>query len=146
MDKILLQNTAHGLVPMYDDDYDEKKKLKLGVVYEAYIKTSRNYQFLKKYFALINCSWQYLNEKIQDKVYHGNREEFRKSLEITAGFYETIYSLSRKEFIQIPRSIAFDKMQEDEFRELYERVKDVLFQVFLKDINRDTFEKELQSF
>ena len=51
--KLLLKNTASGLVPIYDDDFDEKKKLKIGQVYEVSIKLVRNYEFHKKYFALI---------------------------------------------------------------------------------------------
>lgn len=40
-------NTASGLRPCYDSDYDEKKKLKLGKIYKAKITLARNYDFLK---------------------------------------------------------------------------------------------------
>ena len=43
-------NTASGLRPCYDSDYDEKKKLKLGKIYKAKITLARNYDNLKKYF------------------------------------------------------------------------------------------------
>jgi hypothetical protein len=58
--KLFLQNTTHGLIPCYDADYDEKKKLKAGKVYKVEIKLARNYDFHKKYFALINCAWEYI--------------------------------------------------------------------------------------
>lgn len=146
MPEIYLENTARGLVPVYDRDYDEKKKLVIGKVYKAQVTLARNYRFLKKYFALIDCSWEYLNESIQEKVYHNSKEGFRKSVEIAAGYYETIYSLSRKEFVQMPMSIAFDKMDEARFSDLYERVKDVLFKVFLKHVSKEKFEKNLMNF
>lgn len=76
--KIRLLNTARGLIPCYDDDFDEKKKLKIGEEYVA--------------------------------------------------------------------EIAFDKMDEAEFSELYERVKDVLFEVFLKNISIEEFEANLINF
>jgi len=76
--KIRLLNTARGLIPCYDDDFDEKKKLKIGEEYVA--------------------------------------------------------------------EIAFDKMDEAEFSELYERVKDVLFEVFLKNISIEEFEANLMNF
>lgn len=43
--KIYLQNTSMGLIPMADSDYDEKKRLKIGEVYEVSIKLARNYHF-----------------------------------------------------------------------------------------------------
>jgi hypothetical protein len=55
-----------GLVPINDVSYDEKKKLKIGQVYEVIIKLVRNYEFHKKYFALINCAWEYLPEHKQE--------------------------------------------------------------------------------
>ena len=33
--KLLLLNTREGLKPLTDDDYDEKKKLKIGEIYEV---------------------------------------------------------------------------------------------------------------
>ena len=42
--KLLLLNTTSGLKPMYDEDYEEKQKLKIGEVYQATIKTVRNYE------------------------------------------------------------------------------------------------------
>ena len=50
---LLLKNTVEGLKPLYDDDYEEKRKLKIGEVYKADIKPMkpRNLQFHRKYFA-----------------------------------------------------------------------------------------------
>ena len=39
---IHLINTTCGLVPQYDEDFDEKKKLKPGQFYTAEIKLQRN--------------------------------------------------------------------------------------------------------
>lgn len=139
--KLLLLNTSQGLKPCYDEDFDEKKKLKLGEVYEVTIKKARNYEFHKKYFSLINTAWEYQHENVIE--YFKNVDCFRKTVEIAAGWCDTIYSISRKEWVEIPRSIAFDKMDEFEFRDLYERVKDVLFKYFLKNISEEEFTRNL---
>lgn len=143
--ELYLLNTASGLRPCYDSDYDEKKKLKLGKIYKAKITQARNYDFLKKYFALINCAWSYQNEKTTAH-FKESVECFRKTVEIAAGHCDTAYSISRKEWIEIPKSIAFDKMDEAEFMDLYERVKDVLFSVFLRDISEYDFMRNLSNF
>lgn len=143
--KLFLLNTSQGLKPCYDKDYEEKKKLKIGETYVAEIKKARNIQFHRKYFSLINLAWEYQNEKVVD-LYHGSIDHFRKSVEVCAGWCETIYSIPRKELIEIPKSISFDKMDEFEFRDLYDRVKDVLFKYFLKNVSEEEFMKNLVNF
>lgn len=143
--KLKLLNTTSGLKPMYDEDYDEKKKLKIGEVYEATIKRPRNLQFHRKYFSLINCAWEYQNEKV---VAHFNHrvEAFRKTVEIAAGWFELVYLIDKREWSQAPKSVTFDKMDELEFRELYDNVKRVLFQTFLRNISEEEFTKNLINF
>ena len=143
--ELYLLNTSEGLKPMYDADYEEKKKLKKGHTYKAKITLARNIDFHRKYFKLINLAWDYQNESVVEFFKH-SVESFRKSVEMAAGFYDTIFSIARKEWIEIPRSIAFDKMDEFEFGELYENVKRVLFQVFLKDISEEEFNNVLKDF
>lgn len=143
--KIYLQNTSTGLIPMADADYDEKKRLKIGEVYEVSIKLARNYQFHKKYFALINCAWEYLNEK-QTNFFGENVHTFRKTVEVAAGSYEPVFNIKKSEWQQMPKSIAFDKMKTEEFNDLYERAKDVLFNTFLKHITIKEFEENLKYF
>lgn len=143
--KIKLLNTVSGLKPLYDSDYEEKKKLKIGEVYEASIRQPRNIPFHRKYFGLINLAWEYQTEKVCEH-FHNNIELFRKTVEMAAGWCEPIYSIDRKEWVEVPKSIAFDKMDNAEFTELYERVKDVLFKYFLKHITIEEFENNLINF
>ena len=143
--KIKLLNTVQGLKPLYDEDFDEKKKLKIGGIYEADVKKARNLQFHKKFFALINCAWEYQNEKVVE-FFHHNKDAFRKTVEIAAGVYEPVYLIDKKEWSQAPKSIAFDKMDEAEFMDLYDNVKRVLFQTFLRHIDEEEFVKNLINF
>ena len=131
--KLHCVNTPAGLVPCDDDSYNDKQKLRLGHIYEVQVKTKRNYQFHKKYFALINMAWEYLPEPLT--MFYLNKHNFRKDLELCAGSYERVYSIERDEWIEQHKSISFDKMSEEEFSELYERVKDVLFKVHLKNLS-----------
>ena len=142
--ELFLQNTRSGLVPLYDEDYEEKKKLKIGEVYKVTIKRPRNYRFHKLYFALINCAWEYQNEAVVN--HFKTVESFRKTVEISAGHFDEVFLIDKKEWVQTSKSIAFVKMDEDEFKDLYERVKDVLFSVFLKNITQEEFERNLINF
>lgn len=142
---IYLLNTVSGLKPCTDDDYDQKKKLKIGKVYKAKITLARNYEFHKKYFALINCAWAYQDERVVSH-FKSNVDLFRKTVEIAAGNCDTVYNISMKSWTDVPKSISFDKMDEAEFSDLYDRVKDVLFSVFLKGITEDDFIRNLSNF
>lgn len=140
-----LLNTAGGLVPCDDNDYEEKRKLKVGQIYKATIKLNRNYRLHRKYFALINCAWEYQNER-QTAFFKGSVEIFRKTMEMAAGHCERVYSIEHKEWRDVPKSIAFDKMDEAEFRDLYERVKDVLFATALRGVSEEEFLDALANF
>lgn len=141
---LYLINTVNGLVPCSDQDYDDKLRLKLGEIYEVKIKVARNYEFHKKYFALMRCAWEYQNEKVVAFFKDFNR--WRKYVEVAAGYSDVFFSKKLNQFVDIPRSIAFDKMDNLEFTKLYENVKDVLYQSFFRDLSREEFEKKLESF
>lgn len=143
--KINLVVTSEGFRCATDDDYEKKKKLKRGSVIDCTIKEYRNYKFLKKYFSLINLSWEYLHEA-QRAFFKEDVEAFRKTVEIAAGHYEPVYSPLRNMWLEVPKSIAFDKLTEADFEELYNRVKDVIFHTFIPNVNKDEFEYGLRNF
>lgn len=134
-------NTAQGLKPMYDEDYDEKRRLKIGQVYKAKIVVPRNIELHRKYFSMISCAWNLLTEKA--RKFFGTKESFRKTVQVAAGYCERVYNLDMKSWVEIPRSIAFDKMKGDEFERLYNDVREVLLTVFLKHITIEQFEETL---
>ena len=143
--KLKLMCTPTGLKPMYDEDYDNKKMLKVGTVYEATIKEMRNVAFHRKYFSLINLAWEYLDER-QRAFFKEDVNAFRKTVEVAAGHYEPVYSVARQSWLEVPKSIAFDKLSESDFEQLYEKVKTVIFQTFIPQVKRDEFEQQLRFF
>lgn len=143
--ELYLKNTSYGLFPVSDDDYEIKTKLKIGEIYKVTIKKARNYDLLKKYFAMINVSWQYLSES-QQEFFNESKEGYRKTVEIAAGHYEKVYSIQRKEWVEQHKSIAFDSVDEFQFREIYDNVRRVIFDVFLRHISQEEFENNLMDF
>jgi len=133
--KILLQNTISGLIPLYPSDMDSKRKLKLGEVYEAEVKNPRNYQFLKKFFALVNIGHE--NTDLDMPL-----ETYRKYILMKAGYFKT-YQTPKGVFYDAD-SISFSSMEQDVFEEVYSRVLDVI----IKDIGatKEDIEKQLISF
>lgn len=142
--RLLVVNTPRGLVPCGDDDYDEKKKLRLGETYSVEVRVARNVDFHRKYFALIAYAWEYLNEK--ELATFKSKGNFRKYLEISAGHCEVIFHPRLQEFVEIPKSISFGSMDNAEFSELYSKVKDVIFSIIGNRVTIEEFERILIDF
>lgn len=143
--RVLLVKDNHLLKAATEDDLSLLDSLIEGRTYRADIKSARNVRFHCKYMKLMRTAWEYLREN-QQEFFRNNLDNFRKTIEVAAGCSERVYSLSRREWLEVPRSIAFDKMEEAEFRTLYERVKDVLFNTALKGINEQEFMNTLIDF
>lgn len=137
--KLMMVNTPRGLVPYGDDDYEEKKKLKVGETYSVDVKVIRNLDFHRKYFALISYAWEFLNER--ETATFKTKENFRKYLEISAGHCDVIFHPRLQEFVEIPKSISFSSMDNASFSELYIGVKDVIFSIIGSRTNEQEFER-----
>ena len=142
--KLLVINTPRGLVPLGDDDYEQKRKLKLGETYSVEVKVVRNVDFHRKYFALIAYAWEFLNERETERF--KDKENFRKYIEIAAGHCDVIFHPRLQEFVEIPKSIAFAKMDNTAFSDLYGRVKDVIFSIIGDRVTQEEFERLLIDF
>lgn len=143
--KLNLVRKDFSFIPASDEDMEKAIKLRKGEVLECTVKTLRNYALLRKFWALINVAWSFLTEP-QQEFFQGSVDGFRCTLEVAAGYYEEFYDLARKSWVQKPKSIAFDKMDEAEFSKLYEAVVDVIFKIFLKQVDKETFYKALKDF
>lgn len=142
--KLMVINTPRGLVPLGDDDYEEKKKLKLGETYSVEVKVARNIDFHRKYFALISYAWEFLSESEVESF--KTKENFRKYLEISAGHCDVLFHPRLQEFVEVPKSISFSKMDDTEFSDLYGRVKDSIFFIIGDRVTEDEFERILIDF
>lgn len=120
--EIWVKNTFRGLIPMYDTDLDNKKKLKIDQEYLVTVKMPRNIKFHRKMFALYNLVFQ-------NQEQYRFLEDLRKDITIEAGFYRERTDINgevRKE----AESISFANMDEDVFSELYNRSLDVIVKYF----------------
>ena len=151
--KILLLNTVHGLVPLYDDDYEEKKKLVIGKEYKAEIRQARNVLFHRKYFGMLDAAWSLLKEN-QRRFFGGatygesfGKEAFRRSVQISAGFFEPIWDVKGRCWQKSVKSIAFDKMDEGEFENLYKAVYDTVMDLLsMNGTSQQDFDRMIDNF
>jgi len=135
--KITLIKTLNGkFVPAYDTDHENAKKIKANEPYEFEYKKPRNYQFHKKFFALVNLVFD-------NQERYLNLDHLRKDLIIEAGFYEIRYGFHGEE-IREANSISFASMDEIQFSELYNRCVDVVVKYF--NFDRDDIAENVQQY
>lgn len=143
--KMTLLNTVQGLKPCYDEDYDEKKKLKIGEIYTATIYKQRNLKFHRKFFALIRTAWAFQNEKRRE-VFKNSVDIFRASILLNSGICERIWLAEKKQYVDIPRSLAFDSMEEKDFEECYSKCLDFILKRLVNHISEDEFKRNIEDF
>jgi len=134
--KIYCRVTSVGLVPLYDSDLDEKKKLKIGIDVEAEIKKARNIKFHKKFFGLLRLvldnmpNWQ----KKYYEIY--NEESFLLQIKEDLKLFKECRG-GRKEYI----SISFEAMDEYTFSRFYNIVTNLMVAKYIHTSDNDIEEE-----
>lgn len=117
--KILVIKTPSGLKPLYDSDYDNYSKIALGEEFEIEYTKKRNSRFHRKFFALLKLAFENQSD-------YRNFNDLRYDLTIVAGYYEENVNKITGEVTKRAKSISFSQMDEIEFNEYYDAVKDVI--------------------
>jgi len=105
------------LKPIGDSDLQEIVKMKQSNIYKFVVTHPRNYEFHKKYFALLRLGFQN-QEKIKTE------KEYRFLMTLKAGYFTMIVTDKGKVFM--PDSISFSSMDELEFDKLYKTTLDII--------------------
>lgn len=142
--KILCVVTDTGLAPKYDSDREEFKKLKRNSEVVAEIKKGRNIEFHKKYFALLKLTYDNFPEWLEDTLNVHSIEDLRTRIKIDLGLYEVSHYGNQS--IIIPKSIAFDKMDETEFEKFYNMSVNHILKNYLKGVSNEQIEEEIWKF
>ncbi len=135
--RIYLKKHTSFLAPCDDDSLDKFKKLKTDECYYTDIKVARNYKFLKKYMSMLKLVYE--NQSKYD-----NFTSFRNEVALRSGFYKTHVTL-KGTTIFIVDSIAFDKMEENEFEALFNKSIDVILKHFIS-ADKDVLIEEILSY
>lgn len=112
------------------------KKPKEGEEYSCEIKFVRNYQFHKKFFALIKIGCE------NSKHVSMPLDTYRKYALIKSGYF-TLYHTPKGKFIEA-ESISFENMTQEKFEEVFSRVLDFVIQDI--DADKETLLNELAGF
>lgn len=141
---IYCQVTDQGLVPMYESDYDEKKRLKLGDTVLCTIRKPRNYEFHKKFFALVRLCYQNLPEWMEQDLGIHSEEDMLISMKLDLGLAEIVRINGRP--IAKTASISFAAMDNTEFERFYNRCVDLVLTRYLCGTGKQALLDEIINF
>lgn len=142
--KILCVITETGLTPKYESDREEFKKLKRNAEVVVEIKKGRNIEFHKKYFALLKLTFENFPEWLEDTLNVHSVEDLRTRIKIDLGLYDISHYGNQS--IIVPKSIAFDKMDETEFEKFYRMSVNHIIKNYLKEVSNEQIEEEIWKF
>lgn len=136
--------TDRGLIPMYDSDLDEKHRLRIGDNVLCTIKRPRNYEFHKKYWALLRLTVANLPHLIQQQMQIFTEEDLLDCLKIDLGLFTTRWHGGRQ--IVKTGSISFAKMDNTEFEKFFSRSVDAILRIYLRGTDRQALIEEVENY
>lgn len=142
--KIYCQVTSTGLVPMYDSDLEEKNRLKTGTAVLCDITRPRNYEFHKKFMALIRLTFDNLPERMHDTMGIYSAEDLRISIKLDLGLCSILH-IGNRDLIK-EESMSFSAMDQSEFEQFYKRSIDLILHKYLRGTDRQDLLDEIQRF
>lgn len=100
--------------------------------------------FIKKFFALLKLTYDNFPEWLEDSLNVHSVEDLRTRLKVDLGLYEVSHYGNQS--VIIPKSIAFDKMDETEFEKFYRSSVNHILKNYLKGVNNEQIEEEIWKF
>jgi hypothetical protein len=128
-------NLVRCLIPADEVAEEEMLKLPERKVLRADIVVPRNPGLHRKAFVLLHKLWPHTN--------YPTIERLRSAMTIGAGFVEDVVDPYTGQVLWVPKSWAFDAMDDVEFQELYSRLVDVALRI-VPGSSRDDWEEAEQ--
>lgn len=128
---VTIRRTLGGWVPANRHDAEALDRFPVGSVARASFRKPRNPKHHAKFFALLNVVFPHQQA-------WPTMELFRKAIQRALGYFEEHNGMI------FDVSIAFDRMDQDEFARLYERAVELMITRILPSVDRADLEREVQ--
>lgn len=136
--------TDTGLVPLYDSDSEAKHKLRKGDDVLCTITKPRNYEFHKKFFALVRLTFDNLPERLHQMLGIRSEEDMLDCIKIDLGLYTEHWHGGRK--VLKLGSISFASMDQTEFERFYNKAITLILNKYLSGTDRQALTEEIERF
>lgn len=142
---ILCKVTPYGLIPLYDSDYDLKRRLRVGSVVKCKVSNPRNYEHHKKFFALVRLTFDNLPSNLAEHWRVHNEEDMLRRFKRDLGYYTSNLNERGEREIEY-QSISFSAMEQHEFERFYNQCIDLVLYKYIKGIDKQDLITEIENF
>ena len=137
--------TPYGLVPLYDSDHDLKQRLKVGSTVRCRISLPRNYEFHKKFFALVRLTYDNLPLPLVERwKIHSVDDMLRRFKRDLGYFTSSVNELGEREVEY--KSISFAAMDKEEFERFYNGSVNLVLDKYIRGLEREDLLAEVEHF
>ena len=137
--------TPYGLVPLYDSDFQLKKRLKIGSTVKCKVSNPRNYEHHKKFFALVRLTFDNLPSNLAEHWRVHNEEDMLRLFKRDLGYYTSAINERGEREIEY-QSISFSAMEQHEFERFYNQCIDLVLHKYIKGIDKEDLITEIENF
>ncbi|MDO4163976.1 MAG: DUF1367 family protein [Bacteroides sp.] len=142
---IFCKVTPYGLVPLYDTDLDMKKRLKVGRIVKCRVSNPRNYEFHKKFFALVRLTFDNLPTPLAEYWNVRSEEDMLRRFKRDLGYFTSTLNERGEREIEY-QSISFASMEQHEFERFYDQCIDLVLHQYIKGIDKEDLINEIERF
>lgn len=137
--------TPYGLVPLYDSDHDLKQRLRIGSTVRCRVSQPRNYEFHKKFFALVRLTYDNLPLPLVERWRIRSVDDMLRRFKRDLGYFtSSVGELGEREIEY--RSISFAAMDEEEFERFYNDCVSLVLHSYIPGMHRPELEEEIERF
>jgi hypothetical protein len=133
--ELWLKRTLSGFVPDNDADTQRRvKRIPLDTIVRVEMRQPRSSRDFRYYWAL--C-----------RLVSFNHEQFKTEKQVDGALkvltgHADVFTLDGR-VVEVPRSIAFDKLEQEEWQEYLKRAKDAVLQHLLPGVKSSVMEDEI---
>jgi len=137
--KMFFKVMSWGLLPLYDSDMEELKKLKIGNNICADVSYPRNIQNHKRYFGMLKLVLENLSDEAKNKYKIYCQNNLHQEIEKDLGMKIT------SDAIEIHSSISLEEMDELYFRRFFNMACQLVISKYLP-VSKKDIEEELYKY
>lgn len=137
--QMVMIKTTTGFIPLDAISADQYRLIKTGKPVTVSVTQTRNLKFHRKMFALL----QVVYDAQPEPQAFLTVEDLLDALKVAVGHSKKMRQFDQN--IVIPKSIAFDKMDQANFEDSYERVVEVILKHILPNTTRIDLDKQVFS-
>ena len=134
--KLILKKELSGFIPL-PESYEDFNAIKQGATVSCEIKSPRNIQFHRKFFAMLSIAYE--NRQDFEQMSFDN---FRKEVIARSGHYDMHTNFKGLPVYQA-KSISFSKMSAPEFEVLYSQCIDTVLKYVLTGMKDEELRKSV---